>query len=371
MLFAPHPDDESLACGLVIQRAVAAGAAVRVVYVTDGENNPWPQRVLERKWRLNAEDRKQWGKLRRVEALAALNVLGVRSSNARFLALPDQGLTTLLIHDCRFTLDRLAAIIRDWSPTHLLIPSVADLHPDHSALAVILRLVLAKFFRDEAQMSVWRYMVHLKNPISFERAQQDLQSERETKIKLRAIHCHKTQLKLSRRRFLAYARRPERLFRLGSREATISDSSIRSISRQPHTLHVDLRLSMKSIHYAGPLVFLLGHDATETLRCITMELPVRSCNIEMRAVGSEQPAGAAQYRRNGSGAMFTIPIDLFSPGHSLFIKLERRSWFFDEAGWLEIPVTTDQRNELHNVRARATAWSAHRTTAAHRVRMLG
>src|SRR5438445_10554648 len=89
MLFAPHPDDESLACGIVIQRAVRAGAAVRVVYVTDGENNPWPQRLLERKWRLNAADRKRWGKLRRVEALAALDVLGVRGSDARFLALPD------------------------------------------------------------------------------------------------------------------------------------------------------------------------------------------------------------------------------------------------------------------------------------------
>jgi len=112
--------------------------------------------LLERKWRLNAADRKRWGKLRRVEALAALNVLGVSGSDARFLALPDQGLTTLLIHDCRFTLERFAAIIRDWSPTHLLVPSIADMHPDHSALAVMLRLILAEFFSNEPQMSVWR-----------------------------------------------------------------------------------------------------------------------------------------------------------------------------------------------------------------------
>jgi LmbE family N-acetylglucosaminyl deacetylase len=356
MLFAPHPDDESLACGIVIQNAVRAGAAVRVVYVTDGENNPWPQRLLERKWRLNAADRKRWGKLRRVEALAALNVLGVRGSDARFLALPDQGLTALLIHDCRFTLERFAAIIRDWSPTHLLVPSIADMHPDHSALAVMLRLILPEFFSDEPQMSVWRYAVHGKSSAFFDRAQQNLQSQNETAIKLRAIRCHKTQIKLSRRRFFAYADRPERLLRLGSREPTIVDGSIRSISRQPHALHLDLRFSVKSIHFSDPLLFLFGHDTAKTLRCITMLVPVRSGRIEMRAVGSEQRIGAAQYRRNGFGGVLTIPIDIFSPAHALFVKLERRSWFFDEAGWLEIPAA-----RLHlpfvttNARARDSA----------------
>ncbi len=53
LLFAPHPDDESLGCSILLQRAVRARAMIRVVYVTDGDDNPWPQRVLERKWRLN------------------------------------------------------------------------------------------------------------------------------------------------------------------------------------------------------------------------------------------------------------------------------------------------------------------------------
>jgi LmbE family N-acetylglucosaminyl deacetylase len=53
MLIAAHPDDESLACSIVLQQAVGAGAAVRVIYATDGENNPWPQRAMERKWHLD------------------------------------------------------------------------------------------------------------------------------------------------------------------------------------------------------------------------------------------------------------------------------------------------------------------------------
>src|SRR6476619_2961058 len=77
MLIAPHPDDEALACSVILQQAVRAGAAIRVVYVTDGDNNPWPQRALERRWRLSASDRKSRGKLRRAEALAAMRVLGI------------------------------------------------------------------------------------------------------------------------------------------------------------------------------------------------------------------------------------------------------------------------------------------------------
>src|ERR1700722_12164884 len=136
MLIAPHPDDEALACSVILQRAVHAGAQVRVIYATDGDDNPWPQRAIERKWKLNAADRARWGKLRRAEALSALHVLGVRAANARFLGLPDQKLTALLTHDCRFTLTRLEKAIAQFSPTHLLIPSIADTHPDHSALGV-------------------------------------------------------------------------------------------------------------------------------------------------------------------------------------------------------------------------------------------
>src|ERR1700736_2778194 len=118
MLIAPHPDDEALACSIILQQAVRAGATIRVVYATDGDDNPWPQRVLERKWRLNAADRKRWGKLRRSEALAALRALGVRASDARFLALPDQGFTSLLVRGCPAALEGVGGKIVDWAPAH-------------------------------------------------------------------------------------------------------------------------------------------------------------------------------------------------------------------------------------------------------------
>jgi LmbE family N-acetylglucosaminyl deacetylase len=119
LLIAPHPDDETLGCGVTLRQAVRIGAAIQVVYATDGENNPWPQRLINRKWFLDARDRKRRGRLRRIEALKALRVLGVSASNARFLGLPDQGLTNLLASDARSTINAFGKIIRDWCPTHL------------------------------------------------------------------------------------------------------------------------------------------------------------------------------------------------------------------------------------------------------------
>ena len=339
MLIAAHPDDEALACGIILQRAVCAGARVRVLYATDGDNNPWPQRVLERKWRLETADRKRWGKLRREEALTALDALGVPRSDACFLGLPDQGLTDLLITGCRPTLERFATSISSWSPTDLLIPSIHDTHPDHNALAVMLRLVLASLYPDKPSPSVWAYAVHGNSTAFFDHANELRQSKRERTLKEQAIRSHRTQLKLSRRRFLAYAARAERFLRLESRELTHADGRIRRISRHTQVLRV-LR-STKPMGLAQPKLFVLGHDVDGGIRCVRMRVPVHSCIAEAFDCRTTERVDLAPYRGNTFAGEFAIPVDIFSQVHALFVKLERRSWFFDEAGWLEVPALVE------------------------------
>jgi LmbE family N-acetylglucosaminyl deacetylase len=337
MMIAPHPDDESLACSTLLQQAVRSGAAIRVVYATDGDDNPWPQRVLERKWRLNATDRKRWGRLRRAEALAALRVLGVNASAASFLALPDQKLTALLTSNCRSTLERFAAIIAGWGPTDLLVPSISDTHPDHSALAVMIRLALSNSCSGWAgRMSVWSYAVHGRSPAFFGRAQKVRQSEIETATKLQAIRCHKTQLKLSRKRFLGYAARPERFVKIGRCDKTIPDGSIVSASRLLHSLCVEVRLSPKAMRTSEPVLFVLGSDDASAVRCATMRVPARSSRVELLDSVTLNRIAVARYDGNAFSGELRIPVSIFSPAHAIFAKLERRSWFFDEAGWLEV-----------------------------------
>ncbi|MEP7015671.1 MAG: PIG-L family deacetylase [Verrucomicrobiota bacterium] len=334
MLIAPHPDDESLACSVILQRAVRAGSSIRIVYATDGDNNPWPQRLFERKWRIDASDRKRWGKLRRSEASAALRMLGVHANHTQFLALPDQGLTNLLRTDCKSTLELLAAIIRNCSPTHLLVPSISDTHPDHSALAVMLRLVLAEIF--EPGLSTLSYAVHGKSEAFFGRAEPLLQSQSEAEKKLGAILCHKTQIKLSRKRFLGYAHRPEQLLNLGQNGAPFADGPIREVVRQDDVLCVKMKLSPKLLQGGKAVLFLLGKDSDGLVRCLKACLTGRSGKIDIVNVSADLRT-TGHYRGDAFAGEFAIPIDLFSPAHALFVKLERRSLFFDEAGWVEVP----------------------------------
>ena len=50
LLVCPHPDDETLGAGLLLQEVIARGGQVRVIYLTDGESNPIPQFLDERRW---------------------------------------------------------------------------------------------------------------------------------------------------------------------------------------------------------------------------------------------------------------------------------------------------------------------------------
>jgi LmbE family N-acetylglucosaminyl deacetylase len=40
MIFSPHPDDESLGAGGLIQRVLKAGGRVKVVFMTNGDGFP-------------------------------------------------------------------------------------------------------------------------------------------------------------------------------------------------------------------------------------------------------------------------------------------------------------------------------------------
>lgn len=209
LLFAPHPDDESLGTGILLQEAVAAGAAIRVVYLTDGENNPWPQRCLSRRWRLNATDRQRWAKMRRQEAIAALQVLGISSPEARFLGWPDQGLAHLLGAESTPALAQLRYLILEWSPTDLVGTDAADRHCDHRALGIMLTRLFSHAAPPFKEIRRWSYLVHGRNPSFLREAAVIPQTALQTETKRRAIGCHQTQLLLSRRRFLSYAARPE------------------------------------------------------------------------------------------------------------------------------------------------------------------
>jgi LmbE family N-acetylglucosaminyl deacetylase len=336
MLFAPHPDDESLATGVYLQRAVAVGAAVRVVYATDGERNCWPQRVLERKVRIREMDRRRWGARRQAEALAALRMLGVQPESVEFLSLPDQGVTDLLLEGCSETLQRLANTISAWQPTHLLLPSTADTHPDHSALAVLLGIVIDDYLSPPSRLTRLHYLVHGASE-GFARSAHDLPcSLWERKTKRRAIACHFTQVALSHRRFLAYAKRPERFVVGGNTTTHAGDGSIRSFLRERNQLRLHVAFTLKPLRAEGTSLYLVGHDVCGGLLRLRVTLPGHSSKIDLLDCATGAIACVGRYQGDAFSAEILLPMHRFVARRAVFVKLDRRVWFFDEAGWIEI-----------------------------------
>lgn len=209
LVLAPHPDDETIAAGIAIQSALTAGAAVRIVHATDGDDNPWPQRWLEKRIRIGAAERARWGARRRGEAARAHAALAVdgRAAEARFLGWPDQGLTDALMRDDR-ALAALTDEIRDFEPDSVLMPALDDEHPDHSALHVMAGLAA---LRSGIACACHAYLVHGSSDDAAPAADATrLARKRE------ALEAYASQLALSRARLERFATRAERFVAVAS-----------------------------------------------------------------------------------------------------------------------------------------------------------
>lgn len=118
MVIAPHPDDETLGCGLLIAQAARSRHKLAVVTLTDGQashpgSRRWPPAVL--------------GRLRRLETRWALARLGAGTVPRRFLGWPDGQVATY------GRAQQLSGILRALRPGVVLAASPADHHLDHQA----------------------------------------------------------------------------------------------------------------------------------------------------------------------------------------------------------------------------------------------
>jgi LmbE family N-acetylglucosaminyl deacetylase len=206
LIVAPHPDDEAIAAGGLIQRALARGGHVRAVFITDGDNNPWPQRVMKKKWRISAAERAEWGARRRDEARASLRFLGCTSDDdAIFLGYPDHAMASYARRGDRRVVDALREIVASFDATTIVAPSVYDLHADHRAIA---------WFAHSAasEREILTYVVH-GAPDDERLALRLVLTPEEATVKRNAIEHHQSQMLLSRERFLSYARDVELFYR--------------------------------------------------------------------------------------------------------------------------------------------------------------
>ena len=205
LVVAPHPDDETIANGLLIQRVRAAGGTVRVLLLTDGDNNPWPQRWLERRWFIGAAERVRWGRRRRAEGGEALRRLGLPAAALQPLGWPDLGVLDRLLQADQSALAELGAALTDFAPDMIALPALHDRHPDHGAAHVLMRLALAGCGRDPALLT-YRIHGHVDDtPLPLSSVVPAHQA-----AKRHALSAYRSQLSLSGGRLRGLAERVER-----------------------------------------------------------------------------------------------------------------------------------------------------------------
>jgi LmbE family N-acetylglucosaminyl deacetylase len=142
LVFAPHPDDEVIGCGGVIQQALAAGESVRIVFTTSGDGYPKAASALLGKTEssLTARDFKRLGETRRREAIAAAGVLGIDESSIVFLGYPDASLAKVpASYDRAAAQANFTAALRDSRPSRVYVTNSADEHADHRVTNELVR----------------------------------------------------------------------------------------------------------------------------------------------------------------------------------------------------------------------------------------
>ena len=191
LVLAPHPDDETIACGGIIQRAKALGLPVRVVFLTYGDSNEWSFAVYRKHPVVLPSGVESMGEIRRGEALVAGRTLGLADSDLVFLGYPDFG-TLSIWRDhwgteppFRSLLTRVSgvpyadayrpgapykgeeilrdikAILQDFRPTKIFVSHPADQNPDHQALYLFASVAVWDL-NDDRPPALLPYLVHFR-----------------------------------------------------------------------------------------------------------------------------------------------------------------------------------------------------------------
>jgi LmbE family N-acetylglucosaminyl deacetylase len=190
LVLAPHPDDEILATGGLIQQALDKDLPVEVAFLTNGDNNEFAFLFFSKAITLDAKSAVHAGEVRGLEAQRAGRALGLKSGNQEFLGYPDFG--TMEIWQNRWgegkeafrsmfsesnavpywfartpdapykgeaILADLTSVIADFKPTKIFVSHPADNNPDHAALPMYLRTALWDL-GGESQPEVYHFLTH-------------------------------------------------------------------------------------------------------------------------------------------------------------------------------------------------------------------
>jgi LmbE family N-acetylglucosaminyl deacetylase len=187
MVIAPHIDDDVISSGGLIQQAEKIGAKVKIVYMTNGDNNVRSIIEEDKTFKLNPNEFIALGEQRMSEGEKATELLGLTRESLIFLGFPDGGLYPMLnkyyapntpfaSKGTKFTFNPysgtyksqqsytgsnvvadLEEILKDLNPTIIIVPHPRDKNMDHRATYQFLEKALLEI---KIRPKVFTYLIH-------------------------------------------------------------------------------------------------------------------------------------------------------------------------------------------------------------------
>jgi len=154
IIFSPHQDDETLACGGMIIKKSREGKEIYIIFLTDGRNshkiafniqeNPTPEEIKE---------------IRKKEAKEVAEFLGIEVKKIFFLDFEDGTL--------KDNISKANALVTKYliklKPTEVFVPHQYDIHEDHSSTNTIVLSAIKELHLD---LDVYEYIIWSKKKIT-------------------------------------------------------------------------------------------------------------------------------------------------------------------------------------------------------------
>ena len=340
LVVAPHPDDEALAAGGLLSQAAGEGAAIKVVFLTNGEGNTLGHMRWKKRLFITAEQVQQYGRERQEEARRAAALLG--RTETEFWGYCDLGLFELLAEGDEEPISRLAALIKDWRPTVILYPSALDLHRDHSAVSLMTEFALNRLGPAAAGIKKLRYVNHGADRCgeSVWDAPADLSGPGADK-KLALLKTYASQFALHGGAWRSASRRAERFISAAGRD---SAPEFRHEFSGPGLLWAFSAFRPSRLN--TPALYMIGADPSGVKRCFYGRLK-RARRMRLREFGGRAPNSDAQVQvlYGAAGCYLKLPRGLFEGCDRVYVKARRKLSFFDDSGFSEIRLREPARPE--------------------------
>jgi hypothetical protein len=181
-------------------------------------------------------------------------------------------------------------------------------------------------------------------------------SRAERELKRQAILCHRTQMALSRRRFLAHATGTESFSAPAMARRSDNTHPVCDIQLARDMVVLTVQRRRRLGTFASCRLLLAWDKQNGGGGCWIIPWRQDSGRVPIQNARTGSPLGFAQWNIRGREGRLEIPLRFAPAASRFFVKLEQPSIFFDAAGWREIPaLITSAKRRGRDVPARRGA----------------